>query len=159
MDNEKNWYPKYPSIHVSKENGYPCIHISMYPSIHDIQVSNYPSIQKKLVSKISKYPDIKKKWYPSIPTSSILTAVISDSNDLSFKFSSFCREIKFLGSCCNWLMLLSSEGVCRISLSICSTEGVKKESSSCFEKLERIDCNFFRSKNWHQLEIRNSSRQ
>ena len=48
MDNEKNWYPKYPSIHVSKENGYPCIHISMYPSIHDIQVSNYPSIQKKI---------------------------------------------------------------------------------------------------------------
>ena len=53
MDNEKNWYPKYPSIHVSKENGYPCIHISMYPSIHDIQVSNYPSIQKK--------------WYPRYP--------------------------------------------------------------------------------------------
>ena len=39
----------------------------MYPCIHDIQVSTYPSIQKKSVSKISKYPDIKKKWYPLIP--------------------------------------------------------------------------------------------
>ena len=64
MDNEKNWYPKYPSIHVSKENWYPCIQVSMYlrypwyPSIHlsnypkkisiqDIQVSGY---QKKVVS-------------------------------------------------------------------------------------------------------------
>ena len=68
MDNEKIWYPKYPSIHVSKENGYPCIQVSMYPSIHDIQVSNYPSIQRKSVSKISMYPDIWKKWYPSIPS-------------------------------------------------------------------------------------------
>ena len=52
-------YPKKTYIHVSK-----------YPSIHDIQVSTYPSIQlskKKSVSKISKYPDIRKKWYPSIP--------------------------------------------------------------------------------------------
>ena len=40
----------------------------MYPWIQDIQVSAYPSIQKKSVSKISKYPDIRKKWYPSIPT-------------------------------------------------------------------------------------------
>ena len=49
-------YPKKTDIHVSK-----------YPCIHDIQVSTYPSIQKKSVSKISKYPDIRKKWYPSIP--------------------------------------------------------------------------------------------
>ena len=71
MDNEKNWYPKYPSIHVCKENWYPCIQVSMYPWIQDIQVSAYPSIQKKSVSKISKYPDIRKKWYPSIPNDNI----------------------------------------------------------------------------------------
>ena len=41
---------------------------SKYPSLHDIQVSNYPSIQKKSVSKISMYPDIRKKWYPLIPS-------------------------------------------------------------------------------------------
>ena len=40
----------------------------MYPFIHEIQVSTYPSIQKKSVSKISKHPDIRKKWYPSIPS-------------------------------------------------------------------------------------------
>ena len=45
MDNGKNWYPKYPSIHVSKENGYPCIHVSMiskYPWYPNIQLSKYP---------------------------------------------------------------------------------------------------------------------
>ena len=56
MDNEKNWYPKYPSIHVSKENWYPCIQVSMYPSIHDIQVSTYPSIQK---NQYPRYPSIR----------------------------------------------------------------------------------------------------
>ena len=51
MDNEKNWYTKYPSIHVSKDNWYPCIQVSMYPCIHNIQVSKknqyprYPSIR------------------------------------------------------------------------------------------------------------------
>ena len=70
MDNEKNWYPKYPSIHVSKENWYPCIQVSMYPWYPSIHLSKYPTIQKKSVSKISKYPDIRKKWYPSIPSKS-----------------------------------------------------------------------------------------
>ena len=67
MDNEKNWYPKYPSIHVSKDNWYPCIQVSMYPWYPSIHWSKYPTIQKKSVSKISKYLDIRKKWYPLIP--------------------------------------------------------------------------------------------
>ena len=53
-------YPKKTDIHVSK---YLCIHVSM--------ISKYPLIQvskKKSVSKISKYPDIRKKWYPLIPS-------------------------------------------------------------------------------------------
>ena len=52
-------YPKKTDIHLSK---YPCIQLSM--------ISKYPLIQvskKKSVSKISKYPDIRKKWYPLIP--------------------------------------------------------------------------------------------
>ena len=46
----------------------------MYPSIHVskiFMISKYPLIQlsqKKSVSKISKYLDIRKKWYPLIPT-------------------------------------------------------------------------------------------
>ena len=88
MDNEKNWYPKYPSIHVSKENGYPCIQVSMYPNIHDIQVSTYPSIQRKSVSKISKYPDIRKKWYPLIPNYSTY------SQKLGEDFTKFCGLLR-----------------------------------------------------------------
>ena len=31
-------------------------------------VSNYPSIYDIEASMVSMYPDIKKKWYPLIPT-------------------------------------------------------------------------------------------
>ena len=74
-------YPKKTDIHVSK-----------YPCIHDIQVSTYPTIQRKSVSKTSKYPDIRKKWYPSIPTWDMYMAM----KDIDLALKSFGFRHKFL---------------------------------------------------------------
>ena len=67
----------------NEKNGYPCIQVSMYPNIHDIQVSTYPSIQRKSVSKIFKYPDIRKKVVSTHPYLSsiflLLTILLSES--------------------------------------------------------------------------------
>ena len=49
-----------------------------YPSIHDIQVS-----------MVSKYPDIRKKWYPLIPNSSTILSsfkIVFIFNNISADF-------------------------------------------------------------------------
>ena len=76
MDNEKiciksiqvSMYPKKTDIQRKL--------ISMDPSIHVPTISKYPLIQvskKKSVSKTAKYPDIRKKWYLSIPIPMYIT--------------------------------------------------------------------------------------
>ena len=97
------WYLKYPSIHVSKENGYPCIQVSVYPSMHHIQVSNYPSMQKNSVSKISMYPDTyMKKWYPLIPKPISRNACIQwkrVSNEQFLQAFTLCCTLKIKPFC------------------------------------------------------------
>ena len=86
-------YPKKMDIHVSK---YPCIQVCM--------ISKYPIIQvskKKSVSKISMYPDIRKKWYPLIPSSDSCAAV---------------KNAKFWSILNKYLALLSGQGFIDISL-------------------------------------------